>query len=493
MIKHMFRYLFSTLLLFLFFVMPAHAAGFVQLELGTMQSARAMTRSGSQLVVVGSSGNFMTSADSGVTWKGPNNISSQWLYDVKKLPGGQVMTIGQNGVVLLSSDDGNSWSPSSLGTSATLNGIDVVSGASFVVGNDGTVLYSPTTGSNWTLATSNLTTHLYAVDAINEKTIYAVGANGKIVWSPTGGVSWTTISLNTGETLRGVAFVDKTTGYVVGTNGTIFRTTDSASTWHTVGIDGINTQTLYGIHGFGNTLVIVGDKIVAVSQDKGASWSSYTYAAERYTFYDAQIDTDGTMWIAGTKDDSQSVVMKYESDPATASVPVPIDPTPSTGLGDTSAESVSNSLIKLACANGAAVNDSCRAVYFYGSDGKRHAFPNDKVFFTWYENFDSVKEVSKTFLASLQLGKNVTYHPGTKMVKFQSAPIVYAVSKTGVLRAIGSEQVAKDLYGLDWNKKIDDISDAFFGNYTFGTKIEKSSDYDVAAEKTSVAGLDDNF
>lgn len=487
----MHRFFLLSLFFVLLFPSSAHAAGWTQVELGTLQSARGLTQVGSVFVAVGNSGNVMRSTDGVVTWMGPNNVSSQWLYDVKPLPSGQILTVGTNGVVLFSSDSGNVWSPASLGVSTTLNGIDVAGEASFVVGNDGVILYSPTKGANWTLATSNVINHLYGVDALNEKTIYAVGAGGKVLWSPTGGVGWTTISLNTGETLRGVAFVDATTGYVVGTNGTVYRTTDSAKSWQVVGIDGINMQTLYGIQASGSQLVIVGDKIVSVSQDKGVSWQSFTYEAERYTFYDAHIDPDGTIWIAGTKDDVQSVIFKYEGD----SSPPKADQNDSNNVipSESSQETMANSLIKFSCSAGAGVNDPCKAVYFYGSDGKRHAFPNDKVFFTWYENFDSVKEVTKTFMSSLPLGKNVTYHPGTKMVKFQSMNTVYGVSKKGVLRAIGSEEVAKDLYGTDWNKKIDDISDAFFGNYTFGTKIEKAGGYDVAIEKTSVAGLDENF
>ncbi len=156
-------------------------------------------------------------------------------------------------------------------------------------------------------------------------------------------------------------------------------------------------------------------------------------------------------------------------------------------------EVASNSLIKLTCVGNTSVDDPCRAVYFYGSDGKRHAFTNEKVFFTWFDDYHSVKEVSASFLASLPLGKNVTYHPGTKMVKFQSVPMVYAVSKYGVLRAIASEQIAQSLYGANWNKQIDDISDAFFGNYRRGSDVVFVSDYSVSQEKLSVSSLNDNF
>src|SRR5688572_3767681 len=75
------------------------------------------------------------------------------------------------------------------------------------------------------------------------------------------------------------------------------------------------------------------------------------------------------------------------------------------------------SLIKVACSNGAGANHHCRAVYFYGHDGKRHAFPNEKVYFTWYSDFSGVRTISATEMASLQLGSNVVYRPGTKPVK----------------------------------------------------------------------------
>jgi len=160
---------------------------------------------------------------------------------------------------------------------------------------------------------------------------------------------------------------------------------------------------------------------------------------------------------------------------------------------NTNGEANSGSLIKLVCKDDAEVNDPCKAVYFYSSDNKRHAFPNEKVYFTWYINFDDVQIVNSTFMASITLGKNVTYHPGTRMVKFITVNTVYAVSQDGVLRAIASEDVAKSLYGSTWNKEIDDISDAFYGNYTFGDDVETSSDYDTDEEENSVQNLDDNF
>jgi len=156
-------------------------------------------------------------------------------------------------------------------------------------------------------------------------------------------------------------------------------------------------------------------------------------------------------------------------------------------------EATPGMLIKLMCALHADVNDPCKAVYFYGADKKRHAFPNDKVYFSWYPDFSTVKEVSSDFLSSLMLGKNVTYHPGLKLVKFQSVPTVYTVEAKGVLRSVASEQVAQDLYGATWSKQVDDISDAFFGNYQFGATILSSGDFAKDAVFIQTPTLNQNF
>jgi len=133
------------------------------------------------------------------------------------------------------------------------------------------------------------------------------------------------------------------------------------------------------------------------------------------------------------------------------------------------------------------------AVYYYGKDCKRHAFPNDKVYFTWYSNFNSVAIVSSNTLANMPLGKNVTYRPGVKMVKFTTVPKTYAVARYGVLRWVTSESVATQLYGSNWNTKIDDISDAFYTNYVFGSDINASSQYSPQDEMSAAPTIDDNL
>ena len=43
--------------------------------------------------------------------------------------------------------------------------------------------------------------------------------------------------------------------------------------------------------------------------------------------------------------------------------------------------------------------------------------------------------------------------------------------RQSVLRWIKSPEIAASIYGTKWSKNVDDISDAFFLDYTIGTEI----------------------
>lgn len=111
------------------------------------------------------------------------------------------------------------------------------------------------------------------------------------------------------------------------------------------------------------------------------------------------------------------------------------------------------------------------SVYYLGADGKRYVFPNSTTYFSWYSDFSGVVTIPAAELQSYPLGGNVTMRPGTKLVKITTDPSVYAVEPNGVLRKIQSEAQASALYGTNWNKKIVDVPDAFFTNYSIGTAL----------------------
>ena len=112
--------------------------------------------------------------------------------------------------------------------------------------------------------------------------------------------------------------------------------------------------------------------------------------------------------------------------------------------------------------------------------GKRYVFPNDKAYFTWFSDFSGVVTVSQSELQSYAIGGNVTYRPGTRLIKITTDPKTYAVEPGGKLVWVTSEAIAVSLYGSNWNKKIDDVPDPFFVNYTSGADIT-SAQYPVGS------------
>lgn len=135
---------------------------------------------------------------------------------------------------------------------------------------------------------------------------------------------------------------------------------------------------------------------------------------------------------------------------------------------------------------------SFTAVYYIGADGFRYVFPTEKTYFTWYSDFSKVQWITDTQLGKIQIGGNVTYKPGVKMIKIDSDPRTYAVSAGGELHHVASESLATQLYGSAWNTKIDDVPDGFFSNYTISDPIESATDYSAASATSSVEDIDDD-
>ena len=136
------------------------------------------------------------------------------------------------------------------------------------------------------------------------------------------------------------------------------------------------------------------------------------------------------------------------------------------------------------------IKGSGDTVYYFATNGKRFVFPNSKTYFTWYKDFSTVKTIPDGILSTIPLGGNVTYRPGVKMVKITTDPSVYVVDQGGVLRHVGSEQLAETLYTFAWKGQVEDIPDAFFINYRVGTGIQTASDFhpaDVTAQTTTIA------
>ncbi len=116
--------------------------------------------------------------------------------------------------------------------------------------------------------------------------------------------------------------------------------------------------------------------------------------------------------------------------------------------------------------NGKWVKTSDRkTVYFVDIKNTRHAYPNQNIWESYFgKDFSFVKTISKEELASYPLEENVPYNRNS-LFKISSIPKVYRVSENATIHWIETEDLARRLYGINWNKKVQDLSDAFFGDY----------------------------
>lgn len=135
---------------------------------------------------------------------------------------------------------------------------------------------------------------------------------------------------------------------------------------------------------------------------------------------------------------------------------------------------------------------SLSGVYYMGKDGFRYVFPNDKIYFTWYSDFNNIKWISDVDMTKVQIGGNVTYRPGVKMIKVNSVPKTYAIGRGGTREWITSEAMAIALYGPNWNKMIDDLPDGYWKDYPEGGEVNAASDFSPAEETANASSVNED-
>ncbi len=166
--------------------------------------------------------------------------------------------------------------------------------------------------------------------------------------------------------------------------------------------------------------------------------------------------------------------------------PAPVSPPPTTGA--------------LAAGNLFKSTDLA-AVYYYGRDGKRYAFPDEKIYKSWYADFSGVKTVLRAEVLTVPLGGSVRPRPGAKLVQFVSLaadersfvvsdPKVYALERGGTLRWIKTAEVARTLYGALWEQEIVPVLETFFGLYRSGYDINAASNYSPGSAGLAATSID---
>ncbi len=144
------------------------------------------------------------------------------------------------------------------------------------------------------------------------------------------------------------------------------------------------------------------------------------------------------------------------------------------------------------------------AVYYYGRDGARHPFPDERVFRSWYTNFDGVREVGQGEIGSIALGKSVGVRPGARLLQFVSLnedgtayviadPSVYAVDARGEIRHILTAEVARELYTDQYELLIVPMIETAFSRYTPGPAIVTADSFNKDGLLRAPPSIDDEL
>lgn len=484
------------------------------------------------MAVIGGDGSLVAkSTDSGASWSSvtPTGIgSSETVVDLSFWTSNGGVAIGSAGSISGTTDNAVTWSqdttltsfPSLTDATSPSVGIRYVVGASGFIGSYDT--YGPSAPTDLTIDGQTGET-IYtdddtptmswsaAVDALGtDISLYEFSTDDQTTWSTTDSpTSHTLTSLsegsydvavrgedalgNSGDEVTATLVVDLTAP-TVGTAAPITATAGTSTTFTVTASDslsGMDSCTLYaGTSSLGSMTysATTGYWSVAASLSSAGSYSLFATCLDEAG--NSTSGTAATLTVSASSSGSGSSSSGSGSSGSGSS-----EPSSSSGGGsepiEEDHEAQKGDLLKISCSADSEVNDPCRAVYYFGNDGTRHAFPNEKVYFSWYDDFNDVVIISDEIMASIRLGSNVTYRPGVTMVKFVTVNTVYVVGTAGELRAIDSESTAAAIYGSDWNKKIDDISDAFFPNYIFGDDVDDADDYDPEEVEASAESIDD--
>lgn len=144
------------------------------------------------------------------------------------------------------------------------------------------------------------------------------------------------------------------------------------------------------------------------------------------------------------------------------------------------------------------------AIYYVGRDNRRHVFPNEHVYYSWFQAFYGIKVVSTQTLASVPQGATVRVRPGMKLVQFisyrpggrgiiASDPRVFALERGGMLRWIRTAQAAAALYGSAWEREIIPLPETDFAQYRQGMDLIIPDSYNRALVLGSAPSINEDL
>lgn len=203
---------------------------------------------GSLYVVVGTSGNILTSTN-GTTWTSTISGTSQDLLDIT-YGGGFFVAVGANGTVIYSTN-GTVWSASGAVAYTNINAVTYAA-SKFVLVTELGQVYTSNNATTWSLQTSTVSVPLYAI-AYGNSTFIAGGKGGTIITS-SDSVTWTSQTVGYYDILGLRYIVDGSGSNFVATctNNKVYYSTNG-TTWSRALVDAFTSSTTDGTNAYAIT------------------------------------------------------------------------------------------------------------------------------------------------------------------------------------------------------------------------------------------------
>jgi photosystem II stability/assembly factor-like uncharacterized protein len=219
---------------------------------------QAVARHGDSVVVVGGMGAVLQSADGGSSWQRTTLPDKPFLVDVAACSDGRFHAIDKTDGFWSLQPDGN-WNRQALPEMTEPQALSCdASAAVWVTGGFSTITHSDDGGASWESWSLEEDLYLTTIQFIDGQNGVVTGEFGTVLLTADGGSTWDRASdLPDSFYPQASYFTSPTAGWVVGLNGTIWTTADGGQSWQP--IQNGNSAPLYGISGFGDSLLAVGE------------------------------------------------------------------------------------------------------------------------------------------------------------------------------------------------------------------------------------------
>jgi photosystem II stability/assembly factor-like uncharacterized protein len=245
---------------------------------------QAAARHQDTVIVVGGMGAIVQSPDGGDNWQRTTLPDKPFLVDVTVCPDGNFHAIDKTDGIWSLQPDG-AWYRQALPEMTEPQAMTCdASNVIWVTGGFSTIIHSQDAGASWESWSLDEDLYLTTIQFIDQQHGIVTGEFGTVLFTADSGLTWNRANdLPDSFYPQGSYFTSPTTGWVVGLNGTIWKTESGGQAWQRMQ-NGINAP-LYGITGFGNTLVAVGENATILHHKMdSASWIPLIGATQSRTY-----------------------------------------------------------------------------------------------------------------------------------------------------------------------------------------------------------------